>query len=110
MVTDLLRVIDQVSREKGLEREVLIATLEEAVHTAAKKKFRLSCWGSVRHFIANAANIKRTANVVGAACVHGCTYVAEQVNFERMCQSWLFADNCRGMRVSDAAAICGEDR
>ena len=39
MVTDLLRVIDQVSREKGLERDVLIETLEEAVRTAAKKKF-----------------------------------------------------------------------
>ncbi|MBW1774109.1 MAG: transcription termination/antitermination protein NusA, partial [Deltaproteobacteria bacterium] len=39
MVTDLLRVIDQVSREKGLERDVLIDTLEEAVRTAAKKKF-----------------------------------------------------------------------
>jgi hypothetical protein len=24
---------------------------------------------------------------VGAACVHGCTYVAEQVNFERVCQT-----------------------
>ena len=34
-----------------------------------------------------------------------CTYVAEQVNFERMYRSWLFADNCRGMRVSDVAAI-----
>ncbi len=38
MVTDLLRVIDQVSREKGLERDILIETLEEAVRTAAKKK------------------------------------------------------------------------
>ena len=45
------------------------------------------------------------AAVVGAACVHGCTYVAAQVNFERMCQSGLFADNCRGMCQSDAAAI-----
>jgi len=38
MTTDLKRVIDQVSREKGVERETLIKTLEEAVRTAAKKK------------------------------------------------------------------------
>jgi len=37
-VTELKRVIDQVSREKGLDREVLIKTLEEAVRAAAKKK------------------------------------------------------------------------
>jgi transcription termination/antitermination protein NusA len=36
--TDLKRVIDQVSREKGVDREVLIKTLEEAVKAAAKKK------------------------------------------------------------------------
>jgi len=38
MTTELNRVIDQVSREKGLEKENLIKTLEEAVKTAAKKK------------------------------------------------------------------------
>jgi N utilization substance protein A len=38
MATDLKRVIDQVSREKGVDREVLIKTLEEAVKAAAKKK------------------------------------------------------------------------
>ena len=38
MVSDLKRVIDQVSREKGLDREVLIKTLEEAVKAAARKK------------------------------------------------------------------------
>ncbi|MBN1106888.1 MAG: transcription termination/antitermination protein NusA [Deltaproteobacteria bacterium] len=38
MVTELKRVIDQVSREKGVDREVLIKTLEEAVKAAAKKK------------------------------------------------------------------------
>lgn len=41
MVTDLKRMIDQVSREKGVEREVLIGALEDAVRTAAKKKFGL---------------------------------------------------------------------
>ena len=38
MITELKRVIDQVSREKGLEKDVLIKTLEEAVKAAAKKK------------------------------------------------------------------------
>ncbi len=38
MITELIRVIDQVSREKGVEREVLIKTIEEAVRAAAKKK------------------------------------------------------------------------
>jgi N utilization substance protein A len=38
MASDLDRVIDQVSREKGVDREVLIRSLEEAVKAAAKKK------------------------------------------------------------------------
>lgn len=38
MISDLTKVLDQVSREKGVEREVLIKTLEEAVRTAARKK------------------------------------------------------------------------
>lgn len=38
MMSDLKRVIDQVSREKGLDREVLVKTLEEAVKAAARKK------------------------------------------------------------------------
>ncbi|MBW2021265.1 MAG: transcription termination/antitermination protein NusA [Deltaproteobacteria bacterium] len=38
MISDLKRMIDQVSREKGLDQEVLIEALEEAVKTAAKKK------------------------------------------------------------------------
>ena len=38
MITELMRVIDQVSREKGVDREVLIKTIEEAVKAAARKK------------------------------------------------------------------------
>ncbi len=38
MITELIRVIDQVSREKGVDREVLIKTIEEAVRAAARKK------------------------------------------------------------------------
>ncbi|MBN1847335.1 MAG: transcription termination/antitermination protein NusA [Deltaproteobacteria bacterium] len=38
MISDLSKVLEQVSREKGVDREVLIRTLEEAVRTAARKK------------------------------------------------------------------------
>ncbi|MCD6296166.1 MAG: transcription termination/antitermination protein NusA [Deltaproteobacteria bacterium] len=39
MISDLTRMVDQVSREKGVERDVLIKALEEAVKTAALKKY-----------------------------------------------------------------------
>jgi transcription termination/antitermination protein NusA len=39
MISDLSRMIDQVSREKGVEREVLINALEEAVKAAARRKY-----------------------------------------------------------------------
>ena len=39
MSSDLMKMIDQVSREKGVEREVLIKALEEAVKAAARKKY-----------------------------------------------------------------------
>lgn len=39
MISDLTRMIEQVSREKGVERDILIRTLEEAVKTAARKKY-----------------------------------------------------------------------
>lgn len=39
MVTDLKRMIENVSREKGIEKDVLIQALEEAVKAAAKKTF-----------------------------------------------------------------------
>ncbi|MFH1134757.1 MAG: transcription termination factor NusA [Pseudomonadota bacterium] len=42
MITDLRRVIDQVSRDKGIDRAILVSTLEEAIKSAAKKKFGLS--------------------------------------------------------------------
>jgi transcription termination/antitermination protein NusA len=38
MTSELLKVLEQVGREKGVERETLIQTLEEAVKTAARKK------------------------------------------------------------------------
>jgi N utilization substance protein A len=38
MITELNRVIEQVSREKGVDRVVLIKTIEEAVRAAAAKK------------------------------------------------------------------------
>ena len=39
MISDLSRMVDQVSREKGVEREVLIGALEESVKAAARKKY-----------------------------------------------------------------------
>lgn len=42
MNNDLKRIIDQVSRDKGIEPSVLIGTLEEAIRSAAKKKYGLS--------------------------------------------------------------------
>jgi N utilization substance protein A len=39
MIQDLKRIIEQVSRDKGIEREVLITTLEEAMRSAARKRF-----------------------------------------------------------------------
>ena len=39
MIQDLKRIIEQVSRDKGIERDVLIGTLEEAMRSAARKKF-----------------------------------------------------------------------
>jgi N utilization substance protein A len=41
MITDLLRTIEQVSRDKGIDAKVLIEALEEAVRSAVKKKFGL---------------------------------------------------------------------
>ncbi|NIA08199.1 MAG: transcription termination/antitermination protein NusA [Nitrospiraceae bacterium] len=39
MVSELKMIIDQVSREKGLDRDVLVAALEEAVKSAVKKRY-----------------------------------------------------------------------
>ncbi|HUV49453.1 MAG TPA: transcription termination factor NusA [Anaerolineae bacterium] len=39
LITEIKRVVDQVSRDKGIERKVLIKALEEALRSAAKKKF-----------------------------------------------------------------------
>ncbi len=39
MVSELKMIIDQVSREKGLDRDILVAALEEAVKSAVKKRY-----------------------------------------------------------------------
>jgi N utilization substance protein A len=39
MTTELKLLIDQVSREKGIDRQTLIQTLEEAIKSAIKKKY-----------------------------------------------------------------------
>lgn len=38
-ISDIKRVVDQVSRDKGIDREILIKALEEALRSAAIKKF-----------------------------------------------------------------------
>jgi len=39
LITDMKRVIEQVSRDKGIEFNVLVKALEEAMRSAAKKQF-----------------------------------------------------------------------
>lgn len=41
MISDLKRIIDQISKDKGIDRNILIEALEEAVMSAAKKKYGL---------------------------------------------------------------------
>ncbi|MDR0548547.1 MAG: transcription termination factor NusA [Deltaproteobacteria bacterium] len=42
MNIDLKRIVDQISRDKGIDKAVLIETLEEAIRSAAKRKYGLS--------------------------------------------------------------------
>ena len=37
--TDFKRIVEQVSRDKGINRDVLIQALEEALKSAARKKY-----------------------------------------------------------------------
>ncbi len=39
LITDIKRVVEQISRDKGIERNILIEALEEALKSAARKKF-----------------------------------------------------------------------
>ncbi len=39
LITDIKRVIEQVSKDKGIEPGILVHTLEEALKSAARKKF-----------------------------------------------------------------------
>lgn len=39
MLSELKRIIDQISRDKGIDRQLLVSAITEAVMTAAKKKF-----------------------------------------------------------------------
>lgn len=41
MFSELSRIVDQVSRDKGIDKDLLIESLEEAVMQAARKKFGL---------------------------------------------------------------------
>src|SRR4030067_810116 len=39
MISELKHVIDQISKDKGIDRAILVETLEEAIKSAAKKKY-----------------------------------------------------------------------
>lgn len=39
MISDLKRILDQISRDKGIDRHLLVEAIEEAVRSAAKKKY-----------------------------------------------------------------------
>jgi N utilization substance protein A len=39
LISEIKRVVDQVSRDKGIDRQVLIKALEEALKSAARKKY-----------------------------------------------------------------------
>jgi N utilization substance protein A len=39
LISEIKRVIDQVSRDKGIDRQILIKALEEALKSAARKKY-----------------------------------------------------------------------
>lgn len=39
IIADIKRVVEQVSRDKGIDRQILIQALEEALRSAARKKF-----------------------------------------------------------------------
>ncbi len=39
LISEVRRVIEQVSRDRGIEKEILVKTLEEALRSAARKKF-----------------------------------------------------------------------
>lgn len=39
LITDIKRVVDQISRDKGISRDVLIQAIEEALKSAARKKY-----------------------------------------------------------------------
>ena len=38
-IADIKRVVEQVSRDKGIDVEILIRALEEALRSAARKEF-----------------------------------------------------------------------
>ena len=38
MISDLKRIIDQISRDRGFDKNLLVEAIEEAVASAARKK------------------------------------------------------------------------
>ena len=52
-MSDVKRVIEQVSRDRGIEQSVLVKTLEEALKSAARKKFGTRVDIEVQQSVAN---------------------------------------------------------
>ncbi len=40
--SDLTRMIDQVGKDKGIDKKIIIEAIENAMETAARKKFGLN--------------------------------------------------------------------
>ena len=54
MLSELKRIIDQISRDKGIDRQLLVEAIEEAVMSAAKKKYGVVTMGYELNFLAYA--------------------------------------------------------
>ena len=52
MLSDLKRIIDQISRDRGFDKQLLVEAIEEAVASAARKKY-----GSRRDIEVHSANM-----------------------------------------------------
>ncbi|HTL52813.1 MAG TPA: transcription termination factor NusA [Planctomycetota bacterium] len=46
--TELLRLIDSLHRDKGIDKEILVTSIEQALHSAARKRLQLTGELSVR--------------------------------------------------------------
>ena len=59
-ISDIKRVVEQVSRDKGIDREVLIKALEEALRSAARKNTATN-WISKFNIMMKAVRLKSSS-------------------------------------------------